>query len=103
MDIVKGRTYRVKKPANSGGLVNDRQVVYVSATSVQYDGPTVGFGRHYPTVSREKFEAWAGEDVTDSLPKGEWLGWDARPRVARASTATPSAAVSATAPCAAMA
>jgi hypothetical protein len=75
MDIQRGRIYRAKKPANSRGLFNDRQVLYVTEQVVQYDGPAVGFGRHYPTVTREQFEAWAGEDVTDKMPKGEWMDW----------------------------
>lgn len=75
IELVRGRSYRAKKPANSGGLVNDRQIIYIDERIVQYDGPAVGFGRHYPKVDRAKFEAWAGSDVTDSLPNGEWASW----------------------------
>lgn len=75
IELVRGRTYRAKKPANCGGLVNDRQIIYIDARIVQYDGPAVGFGRHYPKVDRAKFEAWVGADVTDSLPKDEWASW----------------------------
>ena len=77
MEIQRGRTYRAKKPGNASGYYNDRQVLYVSAESVQYDGPAVGFGQKYPTVPRAKFEAWAGEDVTDKLPVGEWQRYGA--------------------------
>jgi hypothetical protein len=80
VDIRVGRIYRAKKPANSQGLFNDRQVLYVSENSVQYDGPAVGFGRHFPTVPRAQFEAWAGEDVTEQMPKGEWMAWAPKPR-----------------------
>jgi hypothetical protein len=75
LELKRGRIYRAKKPANSSGLVNDRQILYIDDFCVQYDGPAVGFGRHYPKVERAKFEAWAGADVTDSLPKGEWASW----------------------------
>lgn len=72
MDIQKGRVYRAKKPANCGGYYNDRQVLYLSDSVVQYDGPAVANGRRYPKVARDVFERWAGEDVTDKLPDGDW-------------------------------
>lgn len=72
MDIKVGRIYRAKKPANCGGLCNDRQVLFANAFSVQYDGPAVAHGRNYPKVARDVFEKWAGADVTDELPEGEW-------------------------------
>lgn len=77
MEIKIGRTYRAKTPRNSRGLVNDRTVIWIDAfgTTIQYDGPSVGYGRHYPKVSREAFEAWADRDVTDELPKGEYESW----------------------------
>lgn len=88
VELVHGRTYRAKKPANSGGLVNDRCIVYIDARIVQYDGPAVGFGRHYPKVDRAKFEAWAGTDVTDSLPKSEWASWPP-PKAIKAAESAP--------------
>jgi hypothetical protein len=72
MDIIKGRVYRAKNPANLGGLFNDRQVLYVGLEFVQYDGPAVVNGRKYPKVTHEAFAKWAGRDVTDELPPGEW-------------------------------
>lgn len=39
---------------------------------VQYDSPTVGRGRRYPTIPASKFLKWAGSDVTSKMPKGEW-------------------------------
>jgi hypothetical protein len=76
MEIKVGRTYRAKKPRNSGGLVNDRTVLWVgSMGQVQYDGPAVARGRHYPMVSGAVFMAWADRDVTDELPKGEYAAW----------------------------
>ncbi len=73
-----GQTWRAKKPANAGGLVNDRVIRWVSSTGeVQYDGPAVAFGRHYPKVSGEVFEKWAGRELQPGdLPEGEWQTWD---------------------------
>lgn len=73
--LENGRFYRAKKPGNVRGYVNDRQIIYLSPNTVQYDGPAVAMGRNYPKVSREQFEKWAGEDVTAKLPPGEWLDW----------------------------
>lgn len=77
--LAVGRTYRAKKPAPAGPLfdqhVNDRTVIYVGMYDVQYDGPSVAFGRKYPKVSREAFLKWADRDVTDELPAGEYARW----------------------------
>lgn len=74
-DIKIGRVYEAKKPQRSAcGLVNDRQVEYISSAGnyVQYDGPSVAPGRRFPTVTMEQFLKWAGKDVTDEMPNGEW-------------------------------
>lgn len=77
--IQVGRTYRAKRPRAAGSLisplVNDRTVTWFSGSHVQYDSPSVSFGRHYPTATIEKFRAWASHDVTDELPKGEYAPW----------------------------
>lgn len=75
MELQKGRVYRAKKPANARGFYNDRLVLYATDTTVQYDGPAVANGRHYPKIARDVFERWAGVDVTDQLPAGEWEAW----------------------------
>jgi hypothetical protein len=74
LELTQGRVYRAKKPAtcSGSGYLNDRQIIHLSSTKVQYDGPAVKNGRHYPSVSREDFIKWAGKDVTDSMPHGEW-------------------------------
>jgi len=59
--------YRAKKPVRcSDGGFNDRCVLWVSTDGqkVQYDSPTVGNGRHYPTVTLEKFLKWMGKEIT---------------------------------------
>lgn len=89
MEILKGRVYRAKNPAHVDGFFNDRQVLYVTDYSVQYDGPAVGRGRKYPMVSREKFEAWAATDVSDSLPEGEWAPWAPPARAAKKAAPAP--------------
>jgi hypothetical protein len=76
MIVTAGRTYEGKTPRNSGGLVNDRQVVWMGIDSVQYDSPTVKWGQKLPTVSKEKFAKWVGADVTEQMPKGEWRQFD---------------------------
>lgn len=39
---------------------------------VQYDSPSVKHGKNYPKISLTKFLKWAGKEVTDLMPKGEW-------------------------------
>ncbi|MCH0685638.1 hypothetical protein KVQ01_11465 [Escherichia coli] len=79
LKIKVGRTYRAKKPRAAGllfsPLVNDRTVIWVGFRELQYDGPSVKNGSHYPRVSIDKFLAWADRDVTDELPPGEYAPW----------------------------
>lgn len=76
LELRVGRTYRAKKPARAGwGKVNDRQIIWIGAYELQYDGPAVANGSHYPRVSIEKFREWADRDVTDELPAGDWADW----------------------------
>lgn len=79
LELQVGRTYRAKRPAAAGSLfsplVNDRTVVWVGSTTVQYDGPSVAFGRKRPIVSIEQFKKWASRDVTDELPPNEYAAW----------------------------
>ena len=79
MNIERGHVYRAKKPKGIGMFLpyfDDRQVVYVSSDRVQYDSPTVRDGRRYPTIDRDKFEKWAGSDVTEGYPAGDWAVWE---------------------------
>lgn len=79
LELKVGRTYRAKKPGRAGTNfrpeVNDRTITWLGAYELQYDGPSVAFGRHYPKVTREKFLEWAAKDVTDELPEGEYATW----------------------------
>ncbi|MEH3398773.1 hypothetical protein ELP90_10420 [Enterobacter hormaechei subsp. xiangfangensis] len=79
LEIKVGRTYRAKRPRGTGTifqpLVNDRTVIWIGMNELQYDGPAVKNGSHYPRISLEKFRAWAERDVTDELPPGEYAEW----------------------------
>ncbi|SEL25315.1 hypothetical protein SAMN04487787_108127 [Kosakonia sacchari] len=78
LEIKVGRTYRAKKPRSAGFFqpcVNDRTVLRIGLSTLQYDGPAVAPGRHYPSISIEKFREWADRDVTDELPPGEYAPW----------------------------
>lgn len=75
LELIVGRTYEGKRKAGVGifpALVNDRQIKWIGLDEVQYDSPTVAFGRHYPKVTKAAFLKWAKRDVTDELPPGEW-------------------------------
>ena len=76
-DLKIGRAYRAKRPAPAGpiSLVNDRQIKWLDASTLQYDSPSVAEGRHFPRVSIESFLEWASHDVTDELPPGDWESW----------------------------
>lgn len=72
MEIIVGHTYESKRPRVNGGLANDRMIVWANAEFVQYDSPTVRFGQKLPKIRKDEFIEWAGRDVTDIMPKGEW-------------------------------
>jgi len=72
--LLVGRVYRARKPKSSGipPLCDDRKILQVNDDTVIYDSPSVKVGMRYPTISCEKFLAWADRDVTDELPEGQW-------------------------------
>jgi hypothetical protein len=64
-EILDGYFYRAKKPVKvEDGGYNDRRVLWVDHNRVQYDSPTIGNGRHYPTIPMEKFLSWVGKEIT---------------------------------------
>ena len=76
-DLKVGRVYSAKRAQTVGmfeRLLNDRQILWMDSLGlhVQYDSPTVAFGRHHPKVTVDKFLRWAKADVTDLCPAGEW-------------------------------
>ena len=78
IELSVGRTYRAKKPGRIGSLINDRTIKWIGTEEVQYDGPAVAFGRHFPKVTIADFLKWAERDVTDELPAGEYASWSAK-------------------------
>ena len=74
-DLRVGRTYRAKNPKSVGiffPLFDDRQIVWIGSTNLQYDSPGVKIGRKLPFIEIDKFLKWADRDVTEELPRGEW-------------------------------
>lgn len=39
---------------------------------IQYDSPSVKFGQKHPMIPASKFLKWAANNITETLPKGEW-------------------------------
>ena len=67
--LTVGKTYRGKRRRPVGlDRWDDRVVLWISSDGkrVQYDSASVGLGRHYPTVTVERFLAWAKEEVPDA-------------------------------------
>jgi len=63
-DLVVGATYRGKRFVEGPfGGNNDRYILWMSDTKVQYDSDTVRDGANYPTVPIEKFLKWAKKRV----------------------------------------
>ena len=62
-DLKVGSTYRAKRHKECLGFTNDRTIVWMSDTTVQYNSDTVKIGRHYPRISIERFLRWAKEKV----------------------------------------
>jgi hypothetical protein len=60
-ELQQGATYRAKRPVENyiTGEFNDRTILRLWDTTLQYDGPAVALGRHYPTTTIEKFLCWA--------------------------------------------
>lgn len=76
LQLVEGGIYRAKKPSQTGfGYVNDRVILRLWEKTLQYDSPSIGSGRHYSTITIEKFVAWAGEKI--DIPGRDWCEWDA--------------------------
>ena len=75
LELIVGHVYEAKRPRRVGlfaSLMNDRQIKFIGFDYVQYDSPTVDFGRNYPKVSKEAFLEWAGRDITKEMPPGQW-------------------------------
>lgn len=65
LPLIVGATYRAK-PVNLMSYeradIHDRTILWISedGNRIQYDAPTVKWGKNYQTVTREAFLKWAG-------------------------------------------
>lgn len=74
-DLQQGHVYRAKKPRKVGlfnPVWDDRQILWMGGEHLQYDSPMIKDGHHYRKVLITAFLKWAGEDVTNQMPKGDW-------------------------------
>lgn len=76
-DLKVGHVYKAKRSRVVGSLVfpywNDREIIWMGITDLQYDGPTVKTGQRFPKMDIKKFLEWAGEDVTHLMDDdGSW-------------------------------
>lgn len=52
---------------------NHKNIETVWDYMVQYNSPSVKFGKKYPEITASKFIKWAAKNVTDILPEnGDW-------------------------------
>jgi hypothetical protein len=64
LELHVGHVYKAKR---SNTL---RKILWLGQTSVQYDSPAIG--EPFRKIPIEKFLSWAGEDITEQMPDGEW-------------------------------
>lgn len=65
-DLEVGGLYRAKKPLTCrNGEPNDRVILWIGSGKVQYDSYAVANGRRYPSVTFEKFLAWADRRIEE--------------------------------------
>lgn len=62
-DLRVGATYRAKRPQWRLDGYNDRTILWIGSAQIQYDGPAVALGAHYPRVPIDKFLAWASHEI----------------------------------------
>ena len=66
-DLKVGSTYRAKRYREVLGFNNDRTIVWMGATELQYNSATVKIGRRYPIIDIEKFLRWAKEGENSAI------------------------------------
>jgi len=64
-DLQVGGVYRAKRYREWFHHNNDRRIVWMGDTTVQYNSDTVKIGQHYPRIDIEKFLRWAKEKVDE--------------------------------------
>lgn len=75
-DLQEGHVYRSRKVREVRiftRATDDREILYLGASTVTYDSATVRLGRRYPSVGILEFLLWAVEDVTHLYPEGSSL------------------------------
>lgn len=64
-DLKVGSLYRAKRFREFFGLNNDRRILWIGSSALQYDSHTVRDGRHYPTIDIDKFLRWASHEIKE--------------------------------------
>ena len=62
-DLKVGGVYRAKRYREWFHHNNDRIILWMRSTTLQYNSDTVKIGRNYPRIDIEKFLRWAKEKV----------------------------------------
>lgn len=69
MDLIVGKAYRAKNPLREFagvGQFNDRLIVNLTETDVQYDSSDISLPAFLPTITIGEFLEWASYEVSDS-------------------------------------
>lgn len=65
-DLKVYHLYRGKRPRqNLAGEHDDRLIISLGKTSLQYDSISVPLGHHYPRMPIDSFLRWAKEEVKE--------------------------------------
>lgn len=71
--VFEAKRPKILRTLDMGEVYDDRQIVWVGIGQIQYDSPTVKYGKRLPIIPIEKFEKWAGREVTSEMPHdGSW-------------------------------
>ena len=67
LTLAVGRLYKGRRRRQNPftGEYDDRIILYLDETTVQYDSYFVDSGRHYPKTTRVAFLRWAKEEVVE--------------------------------------
>ena len=76
-DLKTNHVYSAKRPRTIRNLwvfpvYNDRAILWIGETTLQYDAPTVRDANKFPRITIKRFLEWADKDVTTECSDGEW-------------------------------
>lgn len=77
-DLKINHVYSANKQRKCGlfnQVWNDRMIIWLGESTLQYDSPTIRLGQNYPQITIEKFLDWTGNngrDVTNETPNDKW-------------------------------